>query len=161
MRIRAADEHDKEKARDVALAAHAGYREMLSPDNWKKMREGVCGIAEVAAEGTLLVAETNGEVVGAVVYLPPDAPKPEIFRRGWAIIRILSVSPGHRGLGTGRRLVERCIRRAKEDGAERIALHSGEMMVTARSIYDRLGFEVVREIEPRFGSRYRVYSRVP
>lgn len=158
-RIRLARNHDSDEVRAVALSAHAIYREILSPEEWERMRQGVSKIRKAAIDGTLLVAELEDKVVGAVVYLPPGSPKPDIFRHEWAIIRMLSVSPEHQGMGIGRALSEECIRRAEVDGAEKIALHTGEMMVAAGKIYESLGFEVVREIEPRFGFRYWVYAR--
>lgn len=143
--IRAAEGRDPDEVRSVALTAHSMYEETLSPGDWERMKRGVSSVVEVAAEGTLLVAEVEDEVVGAVVYLPPGSLRPEIFEREWAVVRMLSVSPSYRGQGIGRMLSEECISRAERDGAETIALHTGEMMVAARKIYESLGFEVARD----------------
>ncbi len=74
---------------------------------------------------------------------------------------MLSVDPEHRGRGLGRLLSEECMARARRDGAGKVALHTGEQMVAARRLYGKMGFEVLREIEPRFGFRYWIYARRP
>jgi ribosomal protein S18 acetylase RimI-like enzyme len=65
------------------------------------------------------------------------------------------------GRGLGRLLSEECLARARDDGAERVALHTGEQMVAARRLYERMGLEVLKEIDPRFGFRYWIYTRWP
>jgi hypothetical protein len=34
-------------------------------------------------------------------------------------------------------------------------------MVAARRLYERMGLEVLKEIDPRFGFRYWIYTRWP
>lgn len=152
--VRVAEDREADETRSVALDAHSVYEGIPSPRDWEKMKRGVSGIVEVASRGTLLVAGVEGRIAGAVVYLPPASPRPDIFEGEWSVTRMLSVSPGYGGQGIGRMLSEECVRRAENDRAGTIALDTGEMMVAARTIYQRLGFEAVREVEPRFGFRY-------
>lgn len=150
--IRVAEDREADEIRSVALDAHSVYEGIPSRRDWEKMKRGVSGIVEVASRGTLLVA-------GAVVYLPPASPRPDIFEGEWSVTRMLSASPGYGGQGIGRMLSEECVRRAENDRAGTIALDTGEIMLAARTIYRRLGFEAVREVEPRFGFRYWLHSR--
>lgn len=139
--IREATRRDMDGVQRVCLAAHAEYAEVLEPAAWEKLESGISGVAKLAETGTIIVAEE---------------PEP-----GWATIRMLSVHPDYRGRGLGRLLSEQCLARARGDGAERVALHTGEQMAAARRLYTEMGFKVLREIEPRFGFRYWICTRRP
>lgn len=161
--IREATGRDMDGVQRVCLAAHSEYAEVLEPAAWEKLESGVSGVAKLAETGTVIVAEEPEPriIVGSVAYFSPGTSSLGIFEPGWATIRMLSVHPDYRGRGLGRLLSEQCVARARGDGAERVALHTGEQMAAARRLYAGMGFEVLREIEPRFGFRYWIYTRRP
>ena len=159
--VREAEERDLDEILRVSLAAHREYAEVLEPAAWEKLEAGVSNVAALAESGRAIVAEAEGAIAGSVVYFPPGSSSLGIFEPGWAFIRMLSVDPERRGRGLGRLLSEECLARAREDGAERVALHTGEQMAAARRLYEGMGFEVLKEIEPRFGFRYWIYTRRP
>jgi DNA-binding MarR family transcriptional regulator len=92
------------------------------------------------------IAELDGERAGSVT-LVRESDKA-------AKLRILFVEPEARGHGVGRRLVEECIRFTRAAGYRKITLWTQSILVAARAIYLRAGFQKVRE-EPHtsFGKK--------
>lgn len=127
----------------VALAAFAQFEQHYS--DWPLFTVHVAKIAELAKAGEIIVAENDGQIIGAVAYVGPKQPKAEFFDPAWPVIRMLVVDPRARGKGTGRQLTEECIRRAERDQSPVIALHTTPIMTVALPMYLRMGFTRVRE----------------
>ena len=85
------------------------------------------------------VAEKDGERVGAVFVAKASD---EIAK-----LRLLHVEPEARGLGIGRRLVEECVRFARQAGYQKMTLWTQSNLQAARHIYKQAGFQVVRELQ--------------
>ena len=155
--IRDFEPGDAAAVNDVALAAFAEFREAY--DDWAAVSRNVGDTASLAQSGELIVAAAGDAIVGAVAYVGPGRPKKEFFPIEWPIVRMLVVSPSHRGHGIGRALTEECVRRAERDGAELIALHTSPIMRVALPLYERMGFEYHREAPPLLGVPYGIYVK--
>jgi ribosomal protein S18 acetylase RimI-like enzyme len=148
---------DAEAIIRVALAAFAEFEQHYS--DWPLFTANVAKMPALTKTGEIIVAEDDGQIVGAVAYVGPQQPKPTFFEPAWPIIRMLVVDPSARGKGIGRQLTEECLRRAERDQSGVIALHTTPIMTVALSMYLRMGFARVREAPDILGVPYAVYVK--
>lgn len=96
--------------------------------------------ASRAASATVLVAEQDGRLVGAVTIATRGGPWAEQSVPGEAVVRMLAVDPAARGAGAGAALMTACLDAARADGCTMVRLSSQEDMTAAHRLYERLGF---------------------
>jgi ribosomal protein S18 acetylase RimI-like enzyme len=155
--IRNALSQDFAQIEQISVAAYQEYARALAPGGWEVMQGNLSQVAKRAEVAQLIVAQEDCHLVGTVAYFAPGKSDGRLFPPQWASIRLLAVSPSHRGKGAGRLLTQECIQRAKADGACEIGVHTSELMTVARKMYERMGFQQDIELPPMFGLRYWRY----
>jgi GNAT superfamily N-acetyltransferase len=85
------------------------------------------------------IAEIDGQHVGHV-FLVKHPTDPDTAK-----LRLLLVEPGARSMGLGDALVRESIRFARAAGYRRVVLWTQSILTAAHRIYDRAGFQLVRE----------------
>ena len=92
------------------------------------------------------IAEQNGENVGCVF----------VFRKSSLVakLRMLLVEPTTRGSGLGTRLIQECIQFARSAGYRKMELWTHKSLTSARRLYRKAGFKLVRAVpNPSFGRK--------
>ena len=131
----------------------AGYQNKLK---WMKKR-----FKEGLKYKLLVVNEGNKETSrGMIEYIPGEYNWRGIKAEGWMVIHCLWVVGKHKKKGYGSQLIDFAIKDAKEAGMHGVVGMTAEKggWLPKRNLYEKLGFELVDEMEPHFGLYIKSFS---
>jgi|SRR6185312_7417824 len=152
--------NDKEQLQKLARISYGQFSNVLTPDNWAIMNDGLhdeSKLIELINKSVCHVCLREDEIIGMAYFVPSGNPWGP-FQTEWSYIRMVGVNPEYQGQGIAKTLTKMCIDRAKATQEKIIALHTSEFMDAARHIYEGFGFKVTQEIEPKFGKKYWLYT---
>lgn len=133
---------------DIGWIVQSQARAYTEEYGWDQRFEGL--VAEVAgkflsnfdpAKERCWIAERGGLNIGSVMIADGGD--------GIAKLRLLYVDKTARGLGLGKRLVDECIRFARDAGYRQLSLWTNDILDAARAIYIKAGFRLVSEEKHR------------
>lgn len=104
-------------------------------------------VASRDAASEVLVALDSDRILGSVTIPNPGEQLLESSTPDEMDVRMLGVSAEARGKGVGETLMHHCVKVARDRGARRLVLHTGDQMVKAHRLYERLGFQQIPERE--------------
>ncbi|GED52315.1 GNAT family N-acetyltransferase [Brevibacillus borstelensis] len=163
IRVRVAAPGDREAIQKLLVEAYEEYEHLLPEGRWEEYREELRESAADDRPLARIVAEYDGEIVGAVqLYMSAKEAYglPEL-QIDTPIIRYLSVLPKARGKGVATELIKESVRRSRKLGASALHLHTTDIMASAISLYERLGFERAPEKDIQSGPTLVKSYRLP
>jgi ribosomal protein S18 acetylase RimI-like enzyme len=161
MNFRKGNNTDLEKLRELGLKSWIQFKTDLTDDNWNSLFNTINNIdtyADLLSNSACFICESEANDVIGMAFIVPNGNPTDIYDEKWCHLRFVSVDPEHRGKGIGNKLTDLCIAHAKSNGETIMALHTSEIMETARHIYEKIGFTILRELDRRLGVRYWLYT---
>lgn len=149
MFIRKAAENETETIRNMRLSSYAQYKNDISQEHWDILKGTLTSNGDQQAGVDIFVAEIDGRIAGSVVLFPSKSKAYEWDTEAieYPEIRMLAVSADERSKGIGKALVQQCIDNARQKKYKFIGLHTGSFMKDAISLYEKIGFERVPELD--------------
>lgn len=161
MNIREGNINDLVSIHQLGQKTWSQFESELTSENWEKMLTNISDrnlYKSLLQNSKSFICENeNREIIG-MSFLVVSGNPTEIYTNEQCYIRFVTVSEQYKGLMPGQKLTEKCIEFAKNNGEGKIALHTSEFMDKARHIYEKLGFRIIKEIEPRYGKKYWLYE---
>lgn len=161
MKIRNGNINDLTSVKQLGQNTWKQFQKDLTQKNWEKLSSLLSNenlYKDLLENSISFVCENEtGEIIG-MSFLVASGNPTEIYNEEQCYIRFVTVSEKYKGLKIGQKLTEECIDFARENGEKKIALHTSEFMDKARHIYEKIGFKIIKEIEPRYGKKYWLYE---
>lgn len=148
--IRDAEKEELEVIRALRLNAYEEHVHKMPEKHWEMLRNSIVSDNDDTIGLERIVAEVDGELLGTVVLYPAKANAyegMEVVAQDYPELRMLAISSQARGKGIAKALVQECMKRAKQQGFRALGLHTADFMVEAMTLYRRLGFQHVPELD--------------
>lgn len=161
MNFRKGNINDLEKLKELGLKSWMQFKDELTIENWNELYSSLNNYdtySKLLENSECIVCENNDKEIIGMAFLVPNGNPNEIYDEKWCHLRFVSVSPESRGQNIGGILTRMCIEIALKNNEQTMALHTSEIMQSARHIYEKIGFKILKEIEPRLGVKYWLYT---
>jgi len=135
-------EGDMDAVATVSLAAYGAAGHFDANGSYAQSVSDVSGRRH---HGTLLVAEEDGVVVGAVMLCRADSEYAEVSRGDEMEFRFLAVDPHRWGRRIGESLVTACEELAVAAGVDTMVICVIDINTVAHRFYERLGYQRMPE----------------
>ncbi|MGB0916378.1 MAG: GNAT family N-acetyltransferase [Flavobacteriales bacterium] len=133
----------------------------MSHNHWEELFKIISDAntySELLKNSQCLIYETEAKEIVAMAFIVPKGNPNEIYDEKWCHLRFVSVHPKFQGKGLGEEITRKCMAIARVNNEEIMALHTSEIMKGARHIYEKIGFNIVKELPPSLGVRYWLYT---
>ncbi len=149
----------------VTQEAYAQYELEIMEDCRASFQQGMRSVlATNTSDMEWWVAQTDHGISGAVLFCHPGATLQALDGSTVTLAlpeaRLLSVSPQARGLGLGRTLMQICIQRARDIGAQALVVRTMPEMGAANRLCQQMGFVKRTEAGARSGPLERLVDYV-
>lgn len=152
--------HPPEYAEAARVSVRAYEHDYEIGPGYRAELDDVAGHARL---GDVWIARDDvaGRIVATVWAARAGERLAAVARAGEMDFRLLAVDPDDRGRGLGAAMTHHLLDLARQRGATRLVMNSGEQMVGAHRLYAKLGFRrlderaVVKEVD---GRRFRVLA---
>ncbi len=134
--IRLAGRQELDAAAALVTDAFAQYRKTLPAHIFDPYLRDSCDFTSRWGRADIALLEAQGRLVGTVTYYAEAALEGMGWSAGSAGLRTLAVAPSAQGRGYGRALCMWCIRRARQEQAYALVLHTAEFMTAALAAID-------------------------
>ncbi len=129
------------------VAAYAELARHFPRALWETYGPEIGDVRRRLSVAQLIVAECDGQLVGAVTFYPRAADDGHDWPSDMASFRLLAVDPAKRGAGVGALLVQECIRRGWSARVAALGLHTAPFMEAATRLYETIGFRRAPEYD--------------
>jgi ribosomal protein S18 acetylase RimI-like enzyme len=156
LRIRPAMPDDDQTLADLVIDAYVTGGHLGPDDQYVSVLRRT---AERRSQAEVLVAESDGELVGTVTMVRGGTAYSEFADEHDTEIRMLAVAPTCGGQGVGAALLSEVLDRSRALDAHGVALYTLDSMAAARTLYQRNGFHRRPDLdhEPAPGVQLRAY----
>ena len=161
MKFRIGDKKDVEQLKELAVKSWLQFKDVLTKENWNQLYKTLDNretYSNLLQNSECLVCENSDEEIVGMAFLVPKGNPTDIYDENWCHLRFVSVDPEYRGNAIGEKLTRMCIEMALKNNEEIMALHTSEIMKSARHIYEKIGFRILKEISPGLGVKYWLYT---
>jgi predicted N-acetyltransferase YhbS len=139
--VRNAEPHEYDAVAQIILKSYEEYGPQLPEDGWQQYARNILDVRSRMVESELLVAVQDETFVGSVTFYPTYMARVNSgWPQDWTGIRLVAVIPEYRGRGVGKAIMDECIRRSRDQGAQAVALHTTPYMTLAQGMYEHMGF---------------------